>query len=236
MTLSARSRARVPGGRAIAAGRAAPQFISRLRGRFMVRLRRAIRSRTVPAELRARLALSRGELVLAVGYGQDGEYALVATDRALHHRAAADGWSRLGWELMASLAWDEAGRRLVITGVAGTPSPPAAVPMRGCAPLLELAEERITHTRLGCWTVPLDGQRRVRAEARRRPATGELLWIVSSRDGLNLSDTRARGQIGRALTQLRDELGIPHLYSAGRGLPFRASADPPPGGSRPVTR
>lgn len=219
MTLPARSRARMRGGRAIAAGRAASPFISRLHGWFMVRWQRAVRSRTVPAELRAQLALSRGELVLAVGYGQDGTYALVATDRALHHRAGPDGWSRLGWELMASLAWDEAGGRLVITGLAGMAAP-AAVPMRECGPLLELAEERITHTRLGCWTVTLDGQRRVLAEARRRPATGELLWIVSSRDGLNLSDTQARGQIGSAVTQLRDELGIPHPHSAGRGLAY----------------
>jgi len=214
MALPARSRARIPGARAIAAGRVASQISSRLRGWFVARWQRAARGRTVPAELRAQLALSRGERVLAAGHGRDGHCALIATNRALHHRTGPDGWSRLGWELIASLAWDTAGGRLVITGLGGPAPLQAVVPLRDCGSLLELAEERITHTRLGCWTVMPDGQRRILAEARQRPVTGELLWIVSPRDGLDLSDPHVRGQVGRAVTQLRDELGIPHPSSA----------------------
>ena len=183
-----------------------------------MRWQRAIRRRTVPAQLRAQLALSRGELVLAAGYGQDGNCVLIATDRALYHRTSTHMWSRLGWELITSLTWDTAGGRLVITGLAGIAPPPTAVLLRDCGHLPELAEERITHTRLGCWTVMLNGQRRVLAEARRRPVTGELLWIVTSEDGFNLSERHARGQVAGALTQLRDELGIPHPSSAGHGL------------------
>jgi hypothetical protein len=215
MALSARSRARMPGAGAMAAGRVAARCASLLRGWLTVRWQRAVRSRAVPAELRAQLALCRGELVLAVGYGHDGNCALIATDRALHHRTGRGAWSRLGWELMTGLAWDAAGGRLFITAMAGTAPLPAPVPLRDCGPLLELAEERITHTRLGCWTVLLDGQRRVLAEARRRPVTGELLWIVSPRDGIDLSDRHARRQIGIAVTRLRDELGIAHLSSGG---------------------
>ena len=214
MALPARPRARTPGAGAIAAPEAAPQLVPRLRGWLRARWRRVIRSRAVPAELRARLALSPGELVLAVGYGHDGNAALIATDRAIRHRSGTDAWSRLGWELITSLAWDGESSGMVITWLAGMAQPQAVVPLHDCGPLLELAEERITHTRLGCWTVMPDGQRRVLAEARRRPVSGELLWIVSSRDGLDLTDRHARAQIARAVTQLRDELGIPSRSSA----------------------
>ena len=210
MALPARSQARMPGAGAIAAGRVTAQ----LRRWLMVRWQQAVRGRSVPAELRAQLALGRGERALAVGYGPDGNGALIATDRALYHRTGAGAWSRLGWELITSLAWDAAGSGLVITSLAGTAPPQAVVPLRDRGPLLELAEERITHTRLGCWSVMPDGQRRVMAEARRRPVTGELLWIVSSRVGLDLRNRQARGQLSRAISQLRDELGIPPPSSA----------------------
>lgn len=210
MALSARSWARSPGAGKIAAG----QMASQLRRWFMTRWQQAVRGRSVPAELRAALTFSRGERVLAVGHGHDGNCALIATDRALHHRTGTDTWSRLGWELITSLAWDTAGSGLVITGLAATAPPPRAVPLRACGALLELAEERITHTRLGRWPVMLDGQRRILAEARRRPVTGELLWIVSSHDGLDLSDPHARRQVSGAVTRLQDELGIPRPSSA----------------------
>lgn len=186
----------------------------------MTRCQRAIRSRILPAELRAQLALSRGERILAVGYDPDGGYALIATDRALHHRAGTDVWSRLGWELITWVGWDNAGGRLVISGLAGAAPPRTVVRLRDRGALPELAEERISYTSLGSWTMPFDGHRRVLAHVRRRPVTGELLWVVSSPGGLDLSDRQVRGQIAGAVTQLREDLGIPRPSSAaGRGLP-----------------
>lgn len=219
MALSVKSRIRLPGAGASAAGRAVPPFGTWLRKSVAARWQRAVRSRILPAGLRAQLTLSRGELILAVAYDPDGGCALVATDRALHHRSATGGWSRLGWELLADVVWDATGDRLVVAGLGGAAPPQTVIRLRDCGTLPELAAERIAHTRLGSWTVLLDGQGGVAAEARRRPVTGELLWIVSGRDGLDLSDRQVRGQVDEAIAQLREELGIPHPASAGRGLP-----------------
>lgn len=47
---------------------------------------------------------------------------------------------------------------------------------RGSVP--ELAQERVTHTKLGQWHLLIGGTGRAVIEARRRPGTGELLWFV----------------------------------------------------------
>lgn len=110
MTLSARSQPRAPDATA-ALGRARFRFASRLRRWVTARWREAARGRALPAAISAGLAFERGERVLSVGRDPDGEYALVATDRALYHRALprrvdAGGWSRLGWEQIARVGWD----------------------------------------------------------------------------------------------------------------------------------
>ena len=216
---------RIPPRQPVIAGRAVSRLASRLASRLRawcaVWWQRAVRSRILPAEIRAQLTLSRGERILTVGYHPDGGYALIATDRALHyrdHRAGTDGWSRLGWELITRVGWDSAGGRLAISGLAGIAPPRTVVPLRDHGTLLELAEERISYTRLGSWPVMLDGHRRVHAEARRRPVTGELLWVIGSRDGIDLGNGHVRRQVDQAVTRLRDDLGITRPSSAGRGL------------------
>lgn len=79
--------------------------------------------RVLPAAVRAELALEGGERVQAADMSLDGEWAVVATDRALYLRpgrgAQADGWSRLGWEEVAEVGWDAAAGQLIVTGLAG---------------------------------------------------------------------------------------------------------------------
>lgn len=217
MALPVKSQARLRGAHAKTRGPAAPRFAARLRQWLRGRWRGTVRSRVLPAGLRAQLGLGRAELLLAAGYDAGGGYALIATDRALHHRAAG-GWSRLGWEQITDVGWDTGGGRLIVTASGGGAPPRTAVPLRECGTLVEVAAERITHTRLGSWTVMPDGRRRVLAEARRRPLTGEVLWIVSSPDGLDLTDRQVRTQVDGALSRLREELGIPRQNGAGLGL------------------
>jgi hypothetical protein len=79
--------------------------------------------RVLPAAVRAELALAGGERVQAADMSPDGDWALVATDRALYYRPGretqADGWSRLGWEEVAEVGWDAAAGQLIVIGVAG---------------------------------------------------------------------------------------------------------------------
>ena len=193
-----------------------------LRAWFTAWWQRAVRGRILPAGLRAQLALDRGERILAAGLDPRGRHALIATTGALHRRAGTDGWSRLGWELITEVSWDPAAGRLTIYDLGGVAPGRTAVRLRDRGAIPELAEERISYTRLGSWALSLDG-RRVLAEARRRPATGELLWIVSSPGGLNLGDADVRQQVNEAVTQLREELGI----SRPPGVPPRLTPVPP---------
>ena len=205
----------------VPAGRAASRLASPVRTALTAWWLRAVRGRFLPAELRAQLALGRGERILAAGFDPDGRHALIATNQALHHRDAADGWSRLGWELITEVGWDGPAGRLVIWGVAGIAPARTVIRLRDQGTLAALAEERISYTRLGSWALPLNG-RRVLAEARRRPVTGELLWLVNSPGGLNLDDGQVRRQVNEAVAQLSDELGI----TRPPGPPARLTAVP----------
>jgi hypothetical protein len=157
------------------------------------------------------VTVERGERVLSVGRDPNDGYALLATDRALHHRTADNGWSRLGWEQITRVRWDAAAGSLVITGRSGVAAERIVLPLRDRGALPELVLERITHTRLGCWHVPLADNQHVLVEARRRPATGDLLWFVNcDGSGLDLSTDGARRQIERAIARLDKDLGVTH--------------------------
>lgn len=159
------------------------------------RWRRITGRRTRLARLRAGLALAPRERLLGAGSGPDGGYTLAATDHALYHRGHGGAWTRLGWEQVTAVAWD--GGRVMVTGLYGR----TAVPLRDRGALPEIAAERVTHTRMGTWRAELPGGRRVRIEARRRPATGEVLWFVDS--------GASRAQADRLIARLSAASGLP---------------------------
>lgn len=217
MTLSARSRPRALDATAVP-GRVPSRFVLRLHGRVMARWRELARSRALPAAVSIALAFERGERVLAVGRAPDDGYALVATHRALYHRDQADagGWSRLGWEQIARVGWDTAGGQLVIVGLSGIAPPRTVVPLRDRGTIPELAQDRVTHSRLGRWHVLVAGTHRVLVEARRRPVTGETLWVVisdangrdhGSGDGPGEDSGDVERHVERAIARLRADLG-----------------------------
>jgi hypothetical protein len=204
---------------ATALGRAPLGAAPGLRAWLAARWRHRVSHRALPAALRERLALERRERVLFVGRDPGDGCAVVATDRALYHRGTDDGWSRIGWERMTRVGWDAAAGRLVIAGRAGLAPARTALPLRECGTLPELAAERIAHTRLGSWRLPpdgdgdsdsdgdSDGDRSFLVEVRRRPVTGELLWVVSRDSG---------GQAERAITRLASEFGVTYARFTGR--------------------
>lgn len=215
MALSARSR---PGAVAAASvlGRARLRFAARVRGWILATWRERAHRRALPAVVSAELSLERGERVLRTARGPAGWHALIATDRALHHRdPAGPGWSRLGWERIAGVDWDAAGGRLVIAGLAGAAPSRTLIPLRARGTVPELVRERITHTRLGRWQLPVAGAGPVLIEARRRPVTGELLWFVT-RDagGHGPASGDVDRQVERAVARLCADLGLSHLPGA----------------------
>lgn len=238
MTLTVRSQSRAPGVAPVL-GRARFRFASRLRQRVAVAWRELARGRALPAAVSAGLAFERAERVLSVGRDRDGQCALLATDRALYRRALrceadAGGWSRIGWEQVAQVGWDAAAGQLVIIGlvggvgggVGGAAPPRMIVPLRHRGAIPELAQERVTHTKLGQWQLLIAGTHRVLVEARRRPVTGELAWFAApSGNGHGSGSGSGEREIGahveRAIARLRADLGV--TPRSGTGLPFSGS-------------
>jgi hypothetical protein len=67
--------------------------------------------------------------------------------------------------------------------------------------------ERVTHSRLGRWELLVAGTRRVLVEARRRPASGELLWVVLGGE--------CSGDVKQAIARLSADLGVGYEGSPG---------------------
>ena len=204
MALAARPRAEA--GWALVPGRRP----SRLGYWLAERWREAAAGRGLTRDLRERLALDRGERILSAARDTAGDCALVATERALYHRAG-EHWRRQGWERVSAVDWDASRGRLVFTGLADIGLGPlrgaVALRERGC--LVELARERITHTRLGRWPMMLPGGEPAVVEARRLPVTGELRWLVEV-DGIcwDIRDGTVHASITRAVARLGADLGI----------------------------
>jgi hypothetical protein len=182
---------------------------------FMARLLRQTRNRSLSRELRAQLGFARGERVLMVSRDPESECLLIATDRALHCRAelgspadaGRETWSRLGWAQVTSVSWEDG--YLVIASLTAHAPTRTSVPLRQPGQWPELAQDRITHTRLTRQRVLLDGGQRVLVEVRRCPATGELRWVLTASSALDRGDQNLRRQVDRAVTAMCTELGIP---------------------------
>jgi len=133
--------------------------------------RRAARAHAIPAPSGPPLA--RGERVLLTTDG------VVATDRACYHAAPPDSgaeWARLGWEQIVRADPYEHG--LVLTAWAPGLPPRTVLTVHRAGRLLALARERVAATTLITTRVFVDGEP-ARVTARRRPGTGEILWLVA---------------------------------------------------------
>jgi hypothetical protein len=180
------------------------------------RWRHLARRRSLLAAGCAGLVVERGERILSACRARDGGYALVATDRALYRRAEPGCWSRLGWERVTRVAWDgEAGEpgepgRFVITVLSGTGPARLVVPAAERGSMPELAAERMTHACLGRWPVPLGDGQHILVEARRRPGTGRLLWVIlPNGTGRDPGDGRERGrEVELAIARLAAEFSV----------------------------
>jgi len=210
MTLAARPQAET--GWELVPRRNPLRFGYQVHGWLAARWRDLAADRSLPRDVRARLAFDKGERVLTVARDPADACALVATERALYHRDDGNDWSRQGWERVSAVDWDAAGRRLVFTGLtdAGLGPQRSFLPLRDRGCLVELANERITHTRLGRWPLLFPGGEPVIVEARRRPVTGELLWLVHL-EGIcwDIRDHTVHASITRVIARLGADLGIP---------------------------
>lgn len=261
MTLPARSRPRALVPRTTARDRlpawARPRLPAGVRDRLPAWAHGFAARRAEAARLRTLLRLEpRERLLVTARRIASGQPCLALSDRALYYRGNGSddrdggdaGWTRLGWERVVRVGWDPAGRLVFDTAVpyAGARDAIApdyvvprtrhvrvSVPVQAKGSVPEIAMERAGHTRLGTRRVTFPGGGQMRVEARRRPVTGELLWLVVPEAGTpDLSDSELRQQAAPVLARLSAEFGLPGQPAAGLAVP----APRPPRASVSVPR
>jgi len=131
----------------------------------------------------------------------------VAPDWALYHQAG-QAWTRLGWEQVDRVHWDEQQHVLVLAGL--TPAVPARIALRLARDwdLPAVAVERVRWSKVVDRRISLNGQAGARVIARRLPGQARIRWLVIVDRGLDPADPRIRAGLESALTGLRAETGV----------------------------
>ena len=155
---------------------------------------------------RAHAPTRPGERLLAVAYGAGGEL-LAATDLALYHQPSQP-WTRLGWEEVGLVDWDEQQRILMLTGL--TPQVPARTVL--CLArdwgLPAMAAERVGSAKVLDQRISLHESAGARVVARRVPGGTQVRWLVVLDHGLDPADPQLRSELKSALTALRAATGV----------------------------
>ena len=158
----------------------------------------------VPAEVRARLRLDRGERVLAGASLAGGGHA-VATDRALL-LPTGDDWLRLPWHRVTQAHWDADAQVLEVEEAGSAPGHRLRLAEPSLLP--ETARERVTASILVSEHVRLVGRAGVRIVARRRHDSSEAAWQLVFDRGVDPGDPVIRAQAEHALEVLRAQTGV----------------------------
>src|SRR5262249_61455710 len=117
------------------------------------------------AEARAHAPRRPGEPLLAVACGAGGEL-LAATNWALYHQGG-QSWTRLGWDQVSRVDWDEQRRILMLTGL--VPGVPARTVLRLARPwdLPAAVAERVSWAKVVDQRISLNREAGARVIARR---------------------------------------------------------------------
>jgi hypothetical protein len=165
----------------------------------------------VPAEIRALAPVESGERILAFAHSPDGALVL-ATDRALRYQGGGS-WSRLVWERVGRIAWDDERNTLAVTDAGSARVADVALHATDGPRLTDLARERVGSTFLLSTMVALSGRRHARVTARRQPGSDRTLWQVDLGGGGDPADPTVRAEIATAIARLGT-----HFEVSGEGV------------------
>jgi hypothetical protein len=192
------------------AGRlAGPGIVSRGRAwlRAWVRPLSALRKTTAAAAEGA--PIRPGEKVL-ISVRQAGETMVTATGHASYHQdgpVADRSWSRLGWEDIGQVRWNDQQGGLTLTHADHRGSP-VVLPLPRGAPLADFARERVTSTTLA--RAPLLSGGRVCGwlTARRPPGSDQVRWVLTLRDAAAYGDPSLQSRVAGAIAAVEADLGL----------------------------
>jgi hypothetical protein len=147
------------------------------------------------AALNQRPPLARGERALITERDLAG-YHVVASTAALHYQAY--GWRRLPWEELGRVRWRDG--VLELTRFDGES---IQVRLPGSSRLPEVVRDLVGSTELIGTRVALIDGRFATVAARRRPSTGETIWIARLPDGADPADPGIQARVDSAIRELR---------------------------------
>jgi hypothetical protein len=149
-----------------------------------------------------------GERVL-VSLRQVSGPLVAATAHAVYHQDRPDHtWSRLGWEDVDQVSWDDQPCALTLDRAGRGGSPPVVLRLPRSAQLVDFARERVTATTLA--RVPLLCRGRVCGwlTARRRPGSDRVRWVLTLRDTAAAGDPALASQVAGTIAALEADLGL----------------------------
>jgi hypothetical protein len=203
-----------PSGSAVPAGHAG--FAARVSGWLRGVTGRPIRWSPTSAAKAAGAPIGQAEWVLAIDRGLAGSM-VVATGAAVYCQDVGEHgrtWSRLGWEDVDKVGWDDRRRVLALTGVGPGRVWRKALALPSGTALAELARERVTATLLASTVVRLGDQACARVTARRQPGSGNVLWTVVLNGQQDTGDPVIKATVAAAIVELRDQAGISAVDTA----------------------
>ncbi|NEE02612.1 hypothetical protein [Phytoactinopolyspora halotolerans] len=161
--------------------------------------------RRVRAEILEQIPLAQGEHVLSILCDVAGNW-LVPTERSLYQHAD-HSWTRIGWEQVTRVHWDESRNVLELAVLTPQRPRPIALQLTESSPLVELARERVASTILLTTHVSLGDRGGARVRARRAPGSEQTVWQVTLDRHVDPSDSAIVAEIETALRELSGTLG-----------------------------
>ena len=188
----------------------APDLMTRGRAWLGARVPPLSGLRKTAAAVAAGAPIGPGERVLT-SVRQVSGALVIATGHALYHQdgpGAGHGWSRLAWEDVDQVLWDDEQRALTMTRASLGGSPPVVLHLPGGAPLEVFARERVTATTLA--RAPLLSGGRVCGwlTARRPPGSDRVRWVLALQGATAAGDPALRSRVAGAIAVLEADLGL----------------------------
>ncbi len=167
----------------------------------------------MPAEIRARAELPRGERVLAAAVATGDTWVLGTRDHLVLVTPRAADVRRVPWERVLRADWDRDTDRLTVVEIGEyslrhpvhlfTITEPGEPSL-----LLQLVRERVTASLVLQRRVDLDGRRGLTVVARRPPAGGPVSWAYELDPGVDPADPAVASAAERGLHAAAEELGL----------------------------
>lgn len=173
-------------------------------------VRRPAWLRRTTAAIAAGAPVEPGERVLTAVREVSGA-PVVATGHAVYYQdraAVGHSWSRLGWEDVDRILWDDGSCALTLTRLRDTGPLRVVLRLARHAPLVELASERVTSTTVATAPVLSGGRVCGQLTARRRTGSDQVRWVFTLRDRTASGDPALGSRVSGAIAALEAELGL----------------------------